>query len=49
MAITKAGLTLSRVGKLFGHASPVTTNRYAHLIDEGAAGMAKSVADQLGL
>lgn len=49
VALTKVGLTLPQVGKLLGHASPVTTDRYAHLIDEGAAGMAKSVADQLGL
>lgn len=49
VALTKVGLTLSQVGKLLGHASPVTTDRYAHLIDDGAAGMASSVADQLGL
>lgn len=49
VALTKVGLTLPQVGKLLGHANPVTTDRYAHLIDEGAAGMAKSVADQLGL
>lgn len=49
VAITKSGLTLPQVGHLLGHASPVTTSRYAHLVDEGAQGMAKSVADQLGL
>jgi integrase len=49
VALTKVGLTLPQVGKLLGHASPTTTNRYAHLIDEGAATMAESVADQLGL
>lgn len=49
VAITKAGLTLPQVGSLLGHASPVTTARYAHLVDYGARSMAKSVADQLGL
>lgn len=49
VAITKAGLTLPQVGHLLGHASPVTTDRYAHLIDEGARDMAKSVAEKLGL
>ena len=49
VAITKAGLTLPQVGSLLGHASPVTTARYAHLIDAGAKDMAASVADQLGL
>lgn len=49
VAITKSGLTLPQVGRLLGHASPVTTSRYAHLVDEGAQDMAKSVADQLGL
>lgn len=49
VAITKAGLTLPQVGSLLGHASPVTTARYAHLVDQGARSMAASVADQLGL
>lgn len=49
VAITKAGLTLTQVGSLLGHASPSTTARYAHLVDEGARDMARSVADQLGL
>jgi len=48
IAITQAGLTLPQVGSLLGHASPVTTSRYAHLIDEGAKDMAKSVADKMG-
>lgn len=46
VALTKAGLTLPQVGSLLGHASPVTTARYAHLIDEGARRMAISVAEQ---
>lgn len=29
------GVSLARVGKLLGHVSPVTTQRYAHLEDEG--------------
>jgi integrase len=49
VAITKAGLTLAQVGGLLGHASPVTTSRYAHLVDQGAKDMAESVADQLGM
>ncbi len=43
-AITEAGLTLPQVGALLGHASPQTTARYAHLVDEAAAGMAARVA-----
>jgi integrase len=43
-AITQANLTLPQVGALLGHASPQTTQRYAHLIDEAAAAMAAKVA-----
>jgi integrase len=43
-AITTAGLTLPQVGALLGHASPQTTARYAHLMDEAAAAMAAKVA-----
>lgn len=49
VALTRAGLTLPQVGGLLGHTSPLTTKRYAHLIEDGAKDMAKSVADQLGL
>lgn len=49
VAITKAGLSLPQVGGLLGRTSALTTKRYAHLIDDDAAGMAKDVADQLGL
>jgi integrase len=49
VALTRAGLTLPQVGGLLGHASPLTTSRYAHLIEDGAKDMARSVADQLGL
>jgi len=49
VAITKAGLTLPQVGSLLGHASPLTTSRYAHLLEDGAHAMAGAVADQLGL
>jgi integrase len=48
VALTRAGLTLPQVGELLGHASPLTTSRYAHLIEEDAGAMAQSVADQLG-
>lgn len=43
-AITNARLTLPQVGALMGHASPQTTARYTHLIDEAAADMAAKVA-----
>jgi site-specific recombinase XerD len=47
VAITKVGLTLPQVGNLLGHASPLTTNRYAHLLEDGAQAMARAVADQI--
>jgi integrase len=47
VAITKVGLTLPQVGSLLGHASPVTTSRYAHLLEDGAQAMARAVADHL--
>ena len=49
VAITKVGLTLPQVGSLLGHASPLTTNRYAHLLEDGAQAMASAVADQLSV
>jgi integrase len=49
VAITEGNLTLKQVGGMLGHLSPLTTDRYAHLIDDGAKDMAKRVADQLGL
>lgn len=49
VAITESNLTLKQVGGMLGHMSPLTTDRYAHLIDQGAKEMAKSVADRLGL
>jgi integrase len=49
VALTKAGLTLPQVGSLLGHASPSTTKRYAHLIDEGAQRMVADVAGKIGL
>jgi integrase len=39
-----AGLSLPQIGGLLGHASPQTTQRYAHLIDEAAAAAAAKVA-----
>ena len=33
--LIQSGVSLARVGKLLGHVSPVTTQRYAHLEDEG--------------
>lgn len=48
VAITESNLTLKQVGGMLGHLSPLTTDRYAHLIDQGAKEMAKSVADKLG-
>ena len=49
VAITKVGLTLPQVASLLGHASPATSSRYAHLIEEDARAMAGLVADQVGL
>lgn len=49
VAPTRAGLTLPQVGGLLGHTSPLTTKRYAHLIEDEGAAMVRSVADQLGL
>lgn len=42
-----AGLTLPQIGGLLGHASPMTTARYAHLADEAAASAAARVAAQI--
>jgi integrase len=47
VALTRVGLTLPQVGGLLGHTSPQTTQRYAHLIEDGAKAMAAAVADQL--
>jgi integrase len=43
-----AGLSLPQIGGLLGHASPQTTQRYAHLIDEAAAAAAAKVAALVG-
>lgn len=43
MAVS-AGLSLPQIGGLLGHASPLTTARYAHLVDEAAAAAAARVA-----
>lgn len=42
-----AGLTLPQIGGLLGHASPLTTDRYAHLIEEAAAAAAAKVIAQM--
>lgn len=42
-----AGLTLKQVGGLLGHASPLTTDRYAHLVEEVAAAAAAKVIAQI--
>jgi integrase len=42
-----AGLSLPQIGGLLGHASPQTTARYAHLVDEAAAAAAALVAAQI--
>jgi integrase len=46
MAVS-AGLSLPQIGGLLGHASPVTTARYAHLISDQAAEMAAKVTAQI--
>ncbi len=43
MAVS-AGLSLPQIGGLLGHASPQTTQRYAHLIAAAAAAAAARVA-----
>jgi integrase len=48
VAITESNLTLKQVGGMLGHLSPLTTDRYAHLMEDGARAMAKSVADKMG-
>jgi integrase len=42
-----AGLTLKQIGGLLGHASPLTTDRYAHLVEEAAAAAAAKVIAQM--
>jgi integrase len=46
MAVS-AGLTLKQIGDLLGHASPLTTDRYAHLVEEAAAAAAALVVAQM--
>ncbi len=46
MAVS-AGLSLPQIGGLLGHASPLTTARYAHLVNEAAAALAAQVAAQI--
>ena len=43
-----AGLSLTQIGQLLGHASHGSTARYAHLVDEAAGIAAAQVATQLG-
>jgi integrase len=43
-----AGLSLTQIGQLLGHASHSSTARYAHLVDEAAGIAAAQVATQLG-
>lgn len=42
------GLSLTQIGKLLGHKSPLTTSRYAHLADEAEAEAAAVVGGVLG-
>jgi integrase len=46
-AALSAGLSLSQIGELLGHASTQTTKRYAHLVDEVATAAATATADQI--
>ena len=41
----EGGYSLAQIGKLLGHKSPATTNRYAHLMD----GLRRSMANDLAL
>ena len=44
-AALSAGLSLSQIGELLGHASTQTTKRYAHLVEEVATASAAATAD----
>jgi integrase len=48
-AALSAGLSLSQIGELLGHASAQTTKRYAHLVEEVAAAAATATADRIML
>lgn len=44
-----SGESLKAVGAILGHASTQTTDRYAHLLDEGAQRAVKNVSARLGV
>lgn len=46
-AALAAGLTLSQIGELLGHANTQTTHRYAHLMDETAIESANVTANKI--
>ena len=43
-----AGVSLTLIGRLLGHAQPETTARYAHLEDRSVGDAAKRVSRSLG-
>lgn len=47
IGVSMAGLSLSQVGGLLGHASPTTTKRYEHLLTAPAQAAANSIADNV--
>lgn len=46
-ALMSGSVSLAAIGAYHGHGSPVTTKRYAHLVEEGARGIAKAIAESL--
>lgn len=42
-----AGMTLHEIGELLGHASPQTTKRYAHLMEDAAQQRVNLIGDLL--
>lgn len=45
----ESGLSLLMIGRLLGHRSSATTNRYAHLVDDPALEAANRISDQLAI
>ena len=43
--LIQGGVSLAEVGKLLGHVSPLTTQRYAHLADEPSAAVLAALGD----
>jgi integrase len=44
-----SGASLPLIGAMLGHASPTTTHRYTHLLDDPQRAAANRVADAIGV